>query len=234
MTISNQQFIHSAFSTGRDASGLVAYHGTSLQVLKEIVRTGVQASSSTDPTYTSQMYRLGDVFIYPIKDLAVVPFEMEMFDEDKAFEEASGYAEQIARYHGLAERLELDFGKARDEIFDSLLNQSNGRFDSDEIMYANTASLFQYLAERVTQKECSRRESIKLMNTVAGLQGVVLGYSQRVLDLGSPLPTNENGSEKEAVRVLNVDIGSIVCVEPLDQETYNYLASLEKIVLILR
>lgn len=226
MTAENRRLIAQAFEQGRDASGIAAYHGTTLQVLKNVIETGVRTSNDHKLLQRlPQHYRKGDIFVYPIKDKAVLPFQIDLFDEERAFEEAKGYAKDSAKEHGLAELLGIDFQSSYNR-FEAMAAQ-NGKVDAGDISLVSDIHLYRCLAEGATKQKWTRTKVLRLMDKVECMKGVILGYSQDIFDLCTPLPVDESGSEREAVRVINPPISSIVCVESLDQESYDYLSSLE-------
>ena len=66
-TPKNRKQVYEAFSTGFDSPEIVAYHGTSLQVLKRIIETGLHTSNDVfGNNKFPQHYRMGEVYVYPI------------------------------------------------------------------------------------------------------------------------------------------------------------------------
>lgn len=204
----NRKRVYEAFSAGLDSPEIVAYHGTSLSVLKRIIETGRHG----DPKGSLQYYRAGEIFVYPIAGRAVLPFSMEMFTDEEAQEEASLFAKTHAMEHCLAEKLGIDPIQA---TYGILLEG-----------FVEDGNFLKKVVLAVTGREYSRTEASKLYDELKTKRGLIIGYSQRILDCGEPLQLTEE-KENPAVRVINVDISFLVGIEPLDQESYDYLSSLE-------
>jgi len=213
----NRRRIYEAFSAGLNSSEIVAYHGTSIQALKRVMETGWQDSDDVRGRKNFPYhYRIGDIFVYPIDGRAVLPFRMEMFTDEKAQEEAGKYAQDIARDHWLGENLGIDPFQARNDLF------------SGELIDDGDINFLRRVALAATGREYSWTEACRLYEKIKTKYGLVVGYSQKILDDGEPLQVREGeGPEKHAVRVKNVDISSLVGIEPLDQESYDYFSSLE-------
>ena len=199
----NKRRMYNAFSQGLDSFEIVAYHGTSLQALKRVIKTGRQVNDNCT-------YRQGDIFVYPISARAKLPFEREICDEAEVLEGAKSYAENTARDHYLAEVLGIDL---------SVPTQVRGIFEG------NIEDLRTSL-HKITGKSYGWNEAVRLYEKIKQKRGIVLGYSQRIFERGEPMPDPEEGMEM-SVRVLHVDIESIIGIEPLDQESYDFLTSLE-------
>ena len=203
----NIRRIYEAFSAGLNSPEIVAYHGTSLSVLGRIVETGLHMGSE------KINYRAGEIFVYPLEARAVVPFSMTMLTDEEAQEEAYWFARKNAMEHYLARKLGIDPFKATEDIFIKWYITCNVR-------------LLRSVIHEVTGKESTYTELCRLYDELKTKKGVILGYSQRVLDCGEPRYLTEE-NETPAVAVKNVDISSLVGIEPLDQEAYDYLSSLE-------
>ena len=215
-TPKNRKQVYEAFSTGFDSPEIVAYHGTSLQVLKRIIETGLHTSNDVfGNNKFPQHYRMGEVYVYPIDGRAVLPFTMEMFTDEKAQDGARIYAETIARDHWLAEKLGIDPFQARYRIL------SDGQVDDGDITRLKNVAL------TATGREYTWSEACKLHDGLKSINGLIIAYSQRIFDNGEPLPVAEGGEEEHAVRIKNVNICSLAGIEPLDQESYDFLSSLE-------
>ncbi len=206
--IENIKRAYHAFSTGFDSPDIVAYHGTSLPALRRIMETSRHIGPRT------LNYRAEEVFVYPIKDRAVLPFNVELLADEEAQEEASWFAERNAMEHFLAERLGLDPFQAADGIFRTW-NVVNGDID-------NLRKVIRFARKKYTRAEASR-----LYDESKKRKGIIIGYSQQIFDSGEPRQLAEE-PEIAAVAVINIDIGSLVGIEPLDQESYDYLSSLEE------
>jgi hypothetical protein len=103
-----RKLIYNAFCCGRDSPLIAAYHGTSIQVLKEIIKLGYRPGSFKNARIRKKVYiRVGDVFVYPIRKRAIFNGRSGSYDENKAFLEASESAEDSSQLHFLSDNLGL-------------------------------------------------------------------------------------------------------------------------------
>lgn len=223
-TEENARLIRDAFQRGLDSQEIVALHGTSLFVLKEILRTGFQpgASYPNGLPIKWRRFREGDVFVYPIKGRIGAEKYGEAYGFDYALKSAKVYAEISAEVHDLSERLGLDISSAENEttkiltrIFTYNPEKSLPGKDPDR---EPAMRALEILVKRGINKDILEKAVVESRKK----KGLVIGYSRGIFDEGEPLP----GDDDKDVRVRNVRIGDIIGIEPLDQETYDFLEGL--------
>jgi len=217
-----QKLVHNAFENGLDSEAIIGYHGTSLDILKRILITSKQPGTQDESEGSAihKCTRKGDIFLFPIKDRSYVSGFRGIYDDKQAFDEAKSYARDIATEHNFASQLDLelysrDLGlRYNGEPLDVLFFIQGHIFDEDQERMLDFLHSKGLTDEKITKliAECKERK------------GVVLGYSKKVLDNGSPLPGNDGFD----IRVQNVGIESIVGIEPIDQESYDFLDSLSE------
>ena len=214
--------IKKAFEVGRDSEEIVAYHGTSLEVLREIINAGIQIGSIFESN-NSLKIRKGDVFFYPIKEKSKIEGELGAYDEKMAFYHASIAASRISEHSYILTRLGLPF--------DTHLSWMPNEMQGDSYWWGDFASNT-YFTEGEDYKEI-----MKYLSKVKGFsneyidnivrearkeKGVVIGYKKSIFDRGEPL----QGDDDYDIRVLGVKIEDIIGIEPLDQESWDFLSSL--------
>lgn len=222
-TEENARLIRDAFQRGLDSQEIAALHGTSLFVLKEILRTGFQpgANYPRGLLLKGVKVREGDVFVYPINGRIPERYE-NAYDFDYALKSAKVYAEISAEVHDLSERLGLDISSAENEttkiltrIFTYNPEKSLPGKDPDR---EPAMRALEILVKRGINKDILEKAVVESRKK----KGLVIGYSRGIFDEGEPLP----GDDDKDVRVRNVRIGDIIGIEPLDQETYDFLEGL--------
>src|SRR3989344_3251532 len=93
------QIIARAYENCLDTPEIVAYHGTALQVLKDILRTGKQQGSNwedlSNPEIELQI-RKGDIFVFPIEGRTEIKGFKGSNNNEEALKNARIYANYSA------------------------------------------------------------------------------------------------------------------------------------------
>jgi len=219
----NRRRVYEAFQKGRDPEQIVAYHGTSLSTLKLIVEGDSHPGHSCNRQIEqfSKWIRSGDVWVVPIRGRTEITAAKDSLSEDEAFNEvAIGYAPQIACEHYYLQRLGLPLDRMLLADLEQEFKETFG--DNPSFAIGESLNLCRWAFEKVTKRSYSIQEILAIMNEACRKKGVVIGYGSTIFTKGSPLI----GDAGNDVRVRDVTVEDIVGVEPLDQETYDYLEKL--------
>jgi hypothetical protein len=217
--------LYQAFQVGRASGKIVAYHGTSIDVLRTIYQTGKQVGSDNERK-NQQIHlsiRKGDVFVFPINGRTDKTLVQTPFSEADAFMAAGCYAELITAAHFLARRLGInkyiEHYSDISALSDLVLEYNPNLPIEDQNNPGNIADA----ARVVEQAGFSLQQMRPLIKEAMDKRGVVIGYSEAALRNGDPLPGNDEGHD---VRIQGANIDSIIGLEPLDDEVFNFLEGL--------
>jgi hypothetical protein len=215
--MSNTQKIYQAFQAGLESEEIIGYHGTSLETVKHILRTGKQLGS--DFSYISEeidkCVRLGDIFFFPIENTGI-PSNLEecCSPEPEALKGAERYARAVSFFHKAYELLDQS-RISRDSSMDG---------DSENTLMEGLYQFKDYYS--IGMKERNMMDEMKnfighiknkglcpdkFYDECSSAPSVVLGYKESVLI--EPLPGN-GGND---IRVLDVSIDDIIGIEAQDE-----------------
>ena len=230
MPNNNELIVHNAFQVGRDPESIVAYHGTSLYVLNNLIETGrINGSGYSKKTKKVHLsIREGDVFILPIKNRSEYNGHDGTYDEKESFENALGYASSISSDHHLRTLLGLTINsrdinihdKGEEFDFIEFFMDFNPNLREISHQYESLLPLLRYLLKRGFDNQAIKR----MYSDAKKKKGVVLGFSNQIYKKGFPL----QGNDGYDIRVQNVSIESLIGIEPLDQGSYDFLDTLRK------
>ena len=223
------KLISQAFESGLDAEDIVALHGTSIQVLKILLRKGVQPGTTYAKDNASEEcnnVRRGDIFVYPILGKTDVIAHKGNLTERAAYHSLRGHNGILAVYHHFCEAVGWDL-----ESLDDVADTEQRRLEVHE-----------FLSEYVTGQPFQEQDEVTrdMMAYLQGIdydqsriddlviearkrEGIILGYGSRVFREGKPLP----GNMDHDIRIQGVTIHDIIGIDPLDQEAYDFLEKLE-------
>ncbi len=228
--MSPRELIRVAFADGWEADTGVAYHGTSLAVLEEVIKTGringstyIQVEKSID-----LCVRAGDIFVVPILNRVQPGLTRSPYlSEKEAFEKAAGYASDISYHHYFmklcgyplmtvdslikGEWINLNFVDFSDSFIPSLPRSEQ----DDELVIP----FYDFLA----CKGYDPAGIARLHQEAISKKGVVFSFDAAIFsDVHQPLPGNSGYD----TRVLDVNIEHLAGIQPLDQESYDFLEGL--------
>ncbi len=211
--------IKKAFEVGRDSEEIVAYHGTSLEVLEDIIQKGYQGGSVKRYNRGNEIRRKGDIFTLPIYGKSPIKLREKLVDEAGTFDNAVTFAKGISGDTYILKKLNLPIGNNISGKIIGIRGALDWQgFIADYPFYEDYPKIIKFLNDKgytmkmidVLIKESSKKE------------GIVIGYKSTIYERNKPFP----GGDGNDVRVQQILINDIVCIEPLDQESWDYLSSL--------
>lgn len=208
------EFLIHLFENGLNSENIIAYHGTSIQAIDQIIRGGVLRGSRYDDKYSDPK---GHLYVFPTLDYLkqYSPEYKIAFPEEysKLEERAGGYAGDRAREYYLAEKLGID------------MVSESGRDDLDEILFAGlTSELRQkyFAGGQLSEPE-------KLFKEMETRKGVVLGLHK---DLLEKYQIKHDGKQQDDGWYIDVKNGldyKLLCgIEPLGQVEWDFFTDLKK------
>ncbi|MBT3985001.1 hypothetical protein HOD38_03680 [archaeon] len=220
MIQTNRARLYNSFMQGVGEDSIVAYHGTSLQVLRRIIETGEQPGAVEVPHQNVQaMVREGDIFMFPIKDRTDIVDDPLV--QMEALEEAMDYAGINAFCHRVCERLGWSVFSDGHEPSPLGHELSLKYFAMDFLEGYNFRRIPKFI-KFLLQRGYDFDQAARFVNRVADEnQGVVLGYSKEVLN-----GTELIGHTSVDIRVQGVTIDHIVGVQALDKKSSLFLEGL--------
>lgn len=222
-----KSMLHTAFERGLDSEEIVAYHGTSLQVLEIIMKTGIQPGTTYhhEAEQIHLSVRESDVFVYPIEGRTRLQAHLGNHIEKTALWHVKSSAEDVASAHYFFTRvsmgiLSLDDLCHRDPAISSYLELHSlytvgkGWKQQDE----RVQPMLQFLSKKgYTQEGVDQ-----IVTEARKRKGIIIGYGSSLFEKGNPLQGNDGND----IRVQGVTISDIHGIEPLDQEAYDFLNTL--------
>lgn len=216
--------LYEAFQVGRASQKIAAYHGTSLDILQEILRTGRQTGTDVEiiRPEVHLCVRTGDVFVFPINGRTDVKSFRDLYAEPEAFFAAEIYANILAGTHYLMKKLDLSkYSTHHSDIsaLSDLVISYNPRLSVKGQLFPMEITR----AEGVVNKAGYTLGLIrKWVEQAKTKKGCIIGYSDEALKMGNPLP----GNDGHDMRIQGVTIDSIIGLEPLDNEVFHFLERL--------
>lgn len=216
----NRERMRAAFQQGLDSSETVAVHGTSLYVVQKILRRGYQPGSDFNFHAEQKHLRIreGDVFVYPVKFKTGVRGYKDALCWEEAMRRAAASAKINAEVSYLCEQFKLKFTTAPVSLEGKNRMNQLAQLTQPDYGGVHTEDIFDFLRK----KRYPTEHIDKIVRKAEEKKGVLILYSEKVFERGNPAP----GEEGVDVRVQGVSIDSIVGIEPLDQEVYDFLDSL--------
>lgn len=222
----NKSIVYKAFKSGLDRDGIVAYHGTSQEVLEEILKNGFFPGSKfarkNGQVYT---HRKGDVFVFPIKGRTNIKGSLSLYDNLTALKEARAYAKLNARTHYLLSKLgSIDDFSGETDLSEKFC-QISARYENEISFYRGKIPEERkrlFIEKYFSKLELSKEELINIIESAILRRGVVIGFSSNIFSCGKPL----NGDCNFDVRIIRPKIKDIIGVESYCDYSYNFLESL--------